>query len=94
MAIVRMCMGKKKFVANNFSVDASGLHAENSERFVQSAKRQATSDKLQAASSKLNQNLVQVLKHQATSCKAASTGVKRQAASYKLSDPCTTVQEY
>ena len=45
-------MGKKKFVANNFSVDASGLHAENSERFVQSAKPQATSHKLQAASSK------------------------------------------
>ena len=46
-------MGKKKFVANNFSVDASGLHAENSERFVQSAKRQAvTSGKLQAASNK------------------------------------------
>ena len=43
---------KKIFVSNNFTVDASGLHAENSERFVQSAKRQATSHKLQAASSK------------------------------------------
>jgi hypothetical protein len=49
-----------------------------------------TSDKLQAPSSKpqanLNQNLVQVLKHQATSCKATSTGLKLQAASYKLRD--------
>ena len=46
--------------------------------------------KLQAPSSKpqanLNQNLVQVLKHQATSCKATSTGLKLQAASYKLRD--------
>ena len=62
---------------------------------VQPCDREATpSSKPQASSSKLSQNLVQVLKHQATSCKAASTGVKRQAASYKLSDPCTTVQEY
>ena len=44
---------KKIFVSNNFSVDASGLHAYNSERFVQSAKPQATkSGKLQATSSK------------------------------------------
>ena len=34
----------------------------------------------------LNQNLVQVLKHQATSGKATSTSVKRQAASSKLPD--------
>ena len=39
-------MGTKKFVSNNFSVDASGLHAENSKRFVLGAKRQATSGKL------------------------------------------------
>ena len=42
----------KKFVANNFSVDVSGLHAENSKRFVNSAKPQATSDKRQATSDK------------------------------------------
>ena len=39
---------KKIFVSNNFTVDASALHSENSERFVQSAKRQAASDKRQA----------------------------------------------
>ena len=38
----------KKFVSNNFTVDASALHSENSERFVQSAKRQASSNKRQA----------------------------------------------
>ena len=43
----------KKFVANNFSVDVSGLHAENSKRFVESAKLQASSYKLQATSDKL-----------------------------------------
>jgi len=42
----------KKFVSNNFSVDCAALHAENSERFVQSAKPQATSHKQQAASNK------------------------------------------
>ena len=58
---------KKIFVSNNFTVDASGLHAENSERFVQSAKqRQATSHKLQAASSKQQ---AQSSKHQASSHK-------------------------
>ena len=62
-------MGKKKFVANNFSVDASGLHAENSERFVQSAKPQATSGKLQAASNK----------RQAPSSKLQATSRKQQA---------------
>ena len=39
---------KKIFVSNNFTVDARALHSENSERFVQSAKRQAASDKRQA----------------------------------------------
>ena len=59
---------KKIFVSNNFTVDASGLHAYNSERFVQSAKRQAvTSGKLQATSSKLQ-----------------APSYKRQAASGKL----------
>jgi len=43
-----MASTKKKFVANNFTVDASALHSENSERFVQSAKRQASSNKRQA----------------------------------------------
>ena len=42
----------KKFIANNFSVDVSGLHAENSKRFVNSAKPQATSAKPQASSAK------------------------------------------
>ena len=42
----------------------------------------------------LNQNLVQVLKHQATSVKPRSTSSEFQATSNKLSDPCTTVQEY
>ena len=41
----------------------------------------------------VNQNLVQVLKHQAASGKATSTSVKLQAASSKLLDPRTTVQE-
>ena len=35
-----------------------------------------------------------LVKRQATSGKATSTGVKRQATSSKLSDPRTTVQEY
>ena len=61
---------KKIFVSNNFSVDASGLHAENSERFVRSAKRQAvTSGKLQATSSK----------RQAPSSKLQATSRKQQA---------------
>ena len=60
---------KKKFLSNNFIVDASGLHAENSERFVLGAKRQATSGKLQAASNK----------RQAPSCKLQATSRKRQA---------------
>ena len=62
---------KKIFVSNNFTVDASGLPAENSERFVQSATRQAvTSDKLQAASNK----------PQAPSNKLQATSRKQQAA--------------
>ena len=62
---------KKIFVSNNFTVDASGLHAENSERFVQRAKRQAvTSDKLQAASNQ----------PQAPSNKLQATSRKQQAA--------------
>ena len=60
---------KKKFLSNNFSVDASGLHAENSERFVKSAKPQATSGKLQAASNK----------PQAPSNKRQAASHKRQA---------------
>jgi len=57
----------KKFVSNNFSVDCTALHAENSERFVQSAKPQAaTSGKLQAASSKRQ---APSSKHQASSRK-------------------------
>jgi len=59
----------KKFVSNNFSVDCTALHAENSERFVQSAKPQATSGKLQAASSK----------RQAPSGKLQASSRKRQA---------------
>jgi len=59
----------KKFVSNNFSVDCTALHAENSERFVQSAKPQATSGKLQAASSK----------RQAPSGKRQASSRKRQA---------------
>jgi len=59
----------KKFVSNNFSVDCTALHAENSERFVQSAKPQATSGKLQAASSK----------RQAPSGKHQASSRKRQA---------------
>jgi len=59
----------KKFVSNNFSVDCSALNAENSERFVQSAKPQATSGKLQAASSK----------RQAPSGKLQASSRKRQA---------------
>ena len=63
-------MGKKKFLSNNFSVDASGLHAYNSERFVQSAKPQATkSGKLQATSNK----------RQAPSSKLQATSRKQQA---------------
>ena len=50
---------------------------------------QATSFKHQA-----NQNLVQVLKQQATSIKPRAASIKLQATSSKLSDPCTTVQEY
>ena len=52
-------------------------------------KQQASSCKRQASSFRTN-----LVKHQATSGKATSTGVKRQATSSKLSDPCTTVQEY
>jgi len=62
----------KKFVSNNFSVDVTALHAENSERFVQSAKPQATSGKLQAASSK----------RQAQSNKRQAPSHKQQAAEY------------
>ena len=50
---------------------------------------EASGTKLQASSFRTN-----LVKHQATSGKATSTGVKRQATSSKLSDPCTTVQEY
>ena len=39
---------KKIFVSNNFTVERASVHSENSERFVQSAKRQAASDKRQA----------------------------------------------
>ena len=49
-------------------------------------KQQASSDKHQAASSKLNQNLVQVLQIFNTSVKPQATSVKLQAASYKLQD--------
>ena len=50
----------------------------------------ASSNKPQA---NLNQNLVQVLKQQATSIKLRAASIKRQAASDKLSDSRTTVQE-
>ena len=63
----------KKFVSNNFSVDVTALHAENSERFVQGAKSQATSSKHQAKSDKL----------QATSSKRQASSSKHQAASRK-----------
>ena len=69
----------KKFVSNNFSVDVTALHAENSERFVQSAKPQATSGKQQASSTKL-------VKQRAASVKPRATSLKRQATSSKLSD--------
>ena len=59
----------KKFVSNNFSVDCTALHAENSERFVQSAKPQATSGKQQASSNK----------PQAPSSKHQASSRKRQA---------------
>ena len=69
----------KKFVSNNFSVDVTALHAENSERFVQSAKPQATSGKQQASSAKL-------VKQRAASVKPRAASLKRQATSSKLSD--------
>ena len=69
----------KKFVSNNFSVDCTALHAENSERFVQSAKPQATSGKQQASSAKL-------VKQRAASVKPRAASLKRQATSSKLSD--------
>jgi len=59
----------KKFMSNNFTVDVSGLHAENSERFVLGAKLQATSGKLQASSNK----------RQAQSSKLQASSRKRQA---------------
>tara|TARA_R100001443_G_scaffold1469_4_gene5465 strand:+ start:399 stop:596 length:198 start_codon:yes stop_codon:yes gene_type:complete len=59
----------KKFMSDNFSVDCTALHAENSERFVLGAKRQATSGKLQAASNK----------PQAPSSKPQATSHKQQA---------------
>ena len=63
---------------------------------IASSKQQASSTKHQAPSIKpqANQNLVQVLKHQATSVKPQAASFKRQATRCKLSDPCTTVQEY
>ena len=60
----------KKFVTDNFTVDCTALHAENSKRFVESAKPQATSGKLQAASSK----------QQAQSGKLQASSHKQQAA--------------
>jgi len=63
----------KKFVSNNFSVDCTALHAENSERFVLGAKPQATSSKQQAKCDKL----------QATSSKRQASSSKHQAASRK-----------
>ena len=62
----------KKFVANNFSVDVSALHNQNTQHFVQRAKQQAASVKRQApkaTSSKL----------QATSGKLQASSRKRQA---------------
>ena len=54
----------------------------------------ATSHKLQAASHKLNQNLVQVLKVQATSLKPQAAGFELQATSAKLHDILPLIKFY
>jgi cytolysin (calcineurin-like family phosphatase) len=67
-------VASKKLLSNNFSVDVSGLHAENSKRFVESAKPQATSYKLQATSYKLqatSYKLTRQREGQATSAERA-----------------------
>ena len=67
------------------SLKPEDLHAANANRFVNQALK-ASSSKLQA---NLNQNLVQVLKLQATSVKRQATSLKLrpQATSHKLIDP-------
>ena len=54
----------------------------------------ATSLKLQAASHKLNQNLVQVLKMQGASLKPQATGFKLQATSIKLHNILPLIKFY
>jgi hypothetical protein len=65
-----MASTKKTFVSENFSVDVSALHDQNTQHFVQSAKLQATSRKRQASSSK----------QQAQSSKRQAASHKQQAA--------------
>ena len=75
----------------------SGLKLQaqcDSQEALQSQSR-ASSFKQQAPSCRrqANQNLVQVLKHQAASVKPQAASFKRQATSCKLRDPRTTEQE-
>jgi len=70
----------KKFVSNNFSVDCSALNAENSERFVQSAKPQAP--KVLRRISEATSG-----KRQATSSKQQAPSGKHQASSRKQQAP-------
>ena len=63
----------KKVTANNFSVDVSALHNENTSRFVESAKPQAASLKHQAK--------------RASSCKPQAPSSKPQASSHKRQAP-------
>jgi len=60
----------KKGTANNFSVDVSALHNENTSRFVESAKRPSLKHQAKRASS---------CKPQAPSSKPQASSHKRQA---------------
>ena len=66
---------------------APGPGLKLGEMDIASSKHQASSQTKTSLSS-------ESLKHQATSVKPQAASFKRQATSCKLSDPCTTVQEY